>query len=59
MIYSDGIHIITDGPIEELHAFAVKAKIKRQNGRRRRTRYVAIAESTEFLNEDRFSSANN
>ncbi len=29
MIYTDGIHLITDGDIEELHTFAKKIGLKR------------------------------
>lgn len=31
MIYTDGIHLITDGDIEELHTFANKIGLKRKH----------------------------
>ncbi|MFW5962575.1 MAG: DUF4031 domain-containing protein [bacterium] len=30
MVYTDGVHLITDGEIEELHKFAQKIGLKRE-----------------------------
>lgn len=30
MIYFDGVHLVTDGPVQELHSFAEKAGLPRR-----------------------------